>query len=121
MKQRGKPKPFAESDEKGLSSTFVKMEEVCLSKSSSRSLSRTADFPDLLTNKNRPFGVIARVDELHGEYPKGAVQKPLDALAYEVKIICKLFGKTTKLYSLKQEDLPIARPEQLIHTDKLHL
>jgi 26S proteasome regulatory subunit (ATPase 3-interacting protein) len=76
-----------------------------------------ADVLHLLTSKNRPFSVITLVDELHGEYPKAAVQKALDALTAEGKIICKLFGKTTKLYFPNQEGLPVARPEELVQMD----
>jgi 26S proteasome regulatory subunit (ATPase 3-interacting protein) len=76
-----------------------------------------ADVLQLLTSKNRPFSVITLVDELHGEYPKAAVQKALDALTAEGKIMCKLFGKTTKLYFPSQEGLPVARPDELVQMD----
>jgi 26S proteasome regulatory subunit (ATPase 3-interacting protein) len=76
-----------------------------------------SDVLQLLTNKNRPYSVISLGDELHGEYPKAAIQKALDSLTAEGKIICKLFGKTTKLYFPNQEGLPVARPDELIQMD----
>jgi 26S proteasome regulatory subunit (ATPase 3-interacting protein) len=76
-----------------------------------------ADVLQLLRNKNRPFSSTSLVDELHGEYPKGVVQKALDVLSAEGSIVCKLCGKETKLYFPNQTGLPVANPEELARMD----
>jgi 26S proteasome regulatory subunit (ATPase 3-interacting protein) len=70
-----------------------------------------------MSAKNRPFSVTSLGDELHGEYPKAALQKALDALTADGRVICKLCGKTTKLYFPNQEGLPVASPKQLAQMD----
>lgn len=71
----------------------------------------------LMQEKNRPYSVINIGDELHGEFPKSAIQKAVDALTSEGKITCKLFGKSTKIYFASQEGLPVASKEELQQLD----
>ena len=71
----------------------------------------------LMKEKNRPYSVINIGDELHGEYPKSAIQKAVDALTAEGKITCKLFGKSTKIYFASQDGLPVASKEELEQLD----
>lgn len=72
----------------------------------------------LLQEKNRPFSSTTMVDELHGEFPKTAVQKSLDALADEGKITCKICGKSTKLYFANQEGLQVASSDELTQMEQ---
>lgn len=63
----------------------------------------TAAVHKYLQNQNRPYSANDIVTNLHKEYGKGAVQKALDELVSQNKIIEKVYGKQ-KVYCVLQED-----------------
>ena len=77
----------------------------------------TAEILAFLLEKNRPYSSTNLVDEMHGEYTKGVIQKSLDSLVESDKITCKLCGKTSKLYFAKQDDKQVASKEELVEMD----
>lgn len=56
-----------------------------------------------LQNQNRPYSTNDIVTNLHKEYGKTAVQKALDELVSQNKIIEKIYGKQ-KVYCILQQD-----------------
>ena len=78
----------------------------------------TAEILAFLLEKNRPYSTTNLVDEMHGEYSKGVIQKAVDALVEDGKITCKLCGKTSKLYFANQEGKEVATKEELAEMDK---
>lgn len=73
---------------------------------------------NFLNEKNRPYSATNLVDELHGEFSKTVIQKSLDSLVDSNQIVCKLCGKTTKLYYANQDGKETATKEQLLEMDQ---
>jgi len=65
-----------------------------------------------LRDQNRPYSVNDILLNLHKELGKTAIQKALDSLTQETKVIEKINGKQ-KAYAVSQQDLPTASEEEL--------
>ena len=72
----------------------------------------------MMQERNRPYSITNLVDEMHGDYSKTVIQKSIDTLVENGKIVCQLFGKSTKLYYPKQEGLAVATNEELKEMDE---
>ena len=64
-----------------------------------------------LLSQNRPYSTINIFDNLHGKIKKGQLQKILDNLTLEGKIICKEYN--TKIYLVNQNNFPPVSEEEL--------
>lgn len=69
-----------------------------------------------LTDQNRPYSANDIVLNMHKEHGKTAVQKALDSLVAETKVVEKLNGKQ-KAYVVNQENLPTASEAELVALD----
>ena len=69
-----------------------------------------------MTDQNRPYSTNDVVMNLHKEFGKSAVQKALDNLVTEGKLVEKANGKQ-KAYVINQEHLPTANEEELAALD----
>ena len=66
-------------------------------------------------NQNRPYSLINIFDNLHGNVKKGQLQKILDSLTEEKKLIMKEYN--TKIYLANQDNFPQISEEELNKLD----
>ena len=69
-----------------------------------------------MTDQNRPYSTNDVLMNLHKEFGKTAIQKALDMLVAEGKLVEKVNGKQ-KAYVINQADLPTANEEELATLD----
>ena len=68
-----------------------------------------------MINQNRPYSLINIFDNLHGNVKKGQLQKILDSLTEEKKLIMKEYN--TKIYLANQDNFPQVSEEELNKLD----
>ena len=69
-----------------------------------------------MINQNRPYSLINIFDNLHGNIKKGQLQKILDLLTEEKKLIMKEYN--TKIYLANQDNFPFVSDEELNKLDE---
>ena len=69
-----------------------------------------------MSDQNRPYSTNDVLMNLHKEFGKTAIQKALDNLVQEGKLVEKVNGKQ-KAYVINQENLPTANEEELAALD----
>ena len=69
-----------------------------------------------MTDQNRPYSTNDIFMNLHKEFGKTAIQKAIDTLVAESKLVEKVNGKQ-KAYVINQENLPTANEEELAALD----
>ncbi len=69
-----------------------------------------------MINQNRPYSLINIYDNLHGNIKKGQLQKILDLLTEEKKLIMKEYN--TKIYLANQDNFPFVSDEELNKLDE---
>ena len=69
-----------------------------------------------MTDQNRPYSTNDVLMNLHKEFGKTAIQKSLDTLVVEGKLVEKVNGKQ-KAYVINQAHLPTASEEELAALD----
>eukprot|EP01086_Lenisia_limosa_P011346 TRINITY_DN37068_c0_g1_i1.p1 TRINITY_DN37068_c0_g1~~TRINITY_DN37068_c0_g1_i1.p1 ORF type:complete len:222 (+),score=61.52 TRINITY_DN37068_c0_g1_i1:46-711(+) len=72
---------------------------------------------DYLNTCNRPHSTQSLVDSMHGKIKKTQMQKCLDSLVVDQKIILKEWGKS-KIYACRQDQFPKVAPEQMASIDE---